>query len=137
MQTSIEHALDLMVAAWEAGDAPAYANLFTEDATYVTFIGTVSRGRAAIARDHEPVLTRFQNGSRMRVRVTDTRFIDNDLAIVVSEGGVGKGDRIPLDKIQTFVFKREADGTWLCTAFQNSKKSKLMTWLAARGGNAA
>lgn len=135
MQESLKHVLDLMVAAWDAGDAKAYANLFTEDATYVTFIGTVSRGRAAIARDHEPVLTRFQRGSRMRVRVTDTRFVGNSLAIVVSEGGVGKGDRIPLDKVQTFVFTRGADGTWLCAAFQNSKKNKLMTWFAEREGN--
>ncbi|MFD5224502.1 SgcJ/EcaC family oxidoreductase [Microbacterium sp. NPDC058342] len=137
MQQSIDDVLGLMVAAWDAGDAKAYADLFTEDATYVTFIGTVSRGRAAIARDHEPVLTRFQKGSRMSVRVTDIRFIGTDLAIVVSEGGIGKRDRIKLDKVQTFVFKRGVDGRWLCAAFQNSKKNKFTALLAARSGSAA
>ncbi|WP_369375257.1 SgcJ/EcaC family oxidoreductase [Promicromonospora sp. Populi] len=137
MQQSLEHLLDQMVTAWDSGDAQAYASLFTPTATYVTFAGSVSSGRDAIARDHEPVLTRFQRGSRMRMRVTSTRLISDDVAIVVSEGGISKGKRIPLDKVQTFVLERQLDGTWLCSAFQNSKKNRLMIWLASRGGDRA
>ncbi len=133
MQQSLEHVLERMVQAWDAGDARAYASLFTPTATYVTFMGTVSSGRDAIARDHEPVLTRFQKGSRMRVRITSTRLLGDDVAVVVSEGGIGKGKRIPLDKVQTFVLERQPDGSWLCSAFQNSKKNRLMIWLAGRG----
>lgn len=137
MQQSLEHVLDQMVNAWDSGDAQAYARLFTPTATYVTFAGSVSSGREAIARDHEPVLTRYQKGSRMRMRVTSTRYIGSGVAVVVSEGGIGKGKRIPLDKVQTFVLERQPDGTWLCSAFQNSKKNRLMIWLASRGGDRA
>lgn len=135
MQQSLEHVLDQMVVAWDSGDAHAYARLFTPAATYVTFVGSVSSGRDAIAHDHEPVLARFQKGSRMRMRIMSTRFIGDDMAIVLSEGGIGKGKRIPLDKVQTFVLERQPDGTWLCSAFQNSKKNRLMIWLASRGGD--
>ncbi len=60
MQTNIAHVLAQMVEAWDDGDAENYASYFTTDATYVTFLGSVSKGRSAIASDHEPVLTRFQ-----------------------------------------------------------------------------
>lgn len=132
MQTNIAHVLAQMVEAWDDGDAENYASYFTADATYVTFLGSVSKGRSAIASDHEPVLTRFQKGSRMRVQVTSIRFIGDDVAIILSEGGVSKERNVPLNKVQTFVFERQADDTWLCAAFQNSKKNKLMGWLTSR-----
>ncbi|GAB2528434.1 SgcJ/EcaC family oxidoreductase [Paramicrobacterium agarici] len=121
-----------MVAAWNAGDARAYADQFTEHATYVIFAGSTSIGREAIRRDHEPVLSRFQKGSRMRVSVTNVRYIGDDVALVLTEGGVGTGRRVPLDKVQSFVFRRQSDGGWLCEAFQNTKKHRLMMWLFAR-----
>jgi len=34
--------------------------------------------------------------------------------------------------MQTFVMRRQADGIWLCAAFQNTKKNKLMTWFNQR-----
>ncbi|WP_166982975.1 SgcJ/EcaC family oxidoreductase [Paramicrobacterium fandaimingii] len=132
MQSSIEHALDQMVEAWNAGDARAYASLFAEDATYVIFAGSTSIGREAIRRDHEPVLSRFQKGSRMRMSISSVRSIGDDVALVLTEGGVGTGKRIPLDKVQSFVFRRQNDGRWLCEAFQNTKKHRLMMWFFAR-----
>jgi uncharacterized protein (TIGR02246 family) len=133
MQSSVEDAIDRMVQAWNAGDAAAYARQFTQDATYVIFAGAVSLGREAIRRDHEPVLTKFRKGSRMRVVITRIRYLSDDTAHVLTEGGVGKRPRIPLDKVQTFLFRRQPDGSWLCDAFQNTKKNRLMIWLAGRG----
>lgn len=131
MQSSVEDAIDRMVQAWNAGDAAAYARQFTQDATYVIFAGAVSLGREAIRRDHERVLTKFQKGSRMRVVITQIRYLSDDTAHVLTEGGVGKRPRIPLDKVQSFLFRRQPDGSWLCDAFQNTKKNRLMIWLAS------
>jgi uncharacterized protein (TIGR02246 family) len=122
-----------MVRAWDAGDAAAYARQFTEDATYVIFAGAVSHGREAIRRDHELVLGKFQKGSRMRVKITQIRYLDDDTAYVLTEGGVSKRTRIALNKVQSFLFRRQVDGSWLCEAFQNTKKNQLMIWLASRG----
>lgn len=132
MQPSIEHALDQMIVAWNAGDARAYADQFTEDATYVIFAGSTSVGREEIRRDHEPVLSRFQKGSRMSISVKSVRYIGEDVALVLTEGGVGTGRRIPLNKVQSFVFRRQGDGRWLCEAFQNTKKHRLMMWFFER-----
>lgn len=126
-----------MVDAWGRGDARAYAEQFTEDATYVIFAGSVSVGREAIYRDHVPVLTKWQKGSTMRVVVRSVRHLTDDVAVVLTEGGVSKGRRNPLNKTQTFVFARQPSGEWLCSAFQNTKKNRLFAWVSRRSSPAA
>ncbi|NLV80030.1 MAG: SgcJ/EcaC family oxidoreductase [Rhodococcus sp.] len=129
MQQNLERALQRMVDAWDAGDPGRYAAEFTADATYVTFLGSVSRGRDQIERDHVDVLQKWQRGSRMRMEIRSVRMLDDDTAIVVAEGGVGKKRTIALDKVQTFVFRRDGDGRWSCAAFQNTKKKALALWV--------
>jgi len=121
---TIEQCLDRIQQAWNAGDAAAFAREFTDDASYVIFAGIVSLGRAAIERDHEPVLQKWQRGSRMVMRVIEKREIAPGVAVVVTEGGVGKGARVALDKVQTFVLVRDDEG-WKCAAFQNTKMNAL------------
>jgi uncharacterized protein (TIGR02246 family) len=120
-----------MHRAWDAGDAAAYATEFTEDASYVIFIGSASRGRAQIERDHIPLFTRWQKGSRMSMHVRQVLPLGDDAIVVVTEGGIGKGERIRHDKVQTFVFTREGD-RWLCAAFQNTKRNRLLARINAR-----
>ena len=119
---TIEGCLARIQQAWNDGDATAFANEFTDDASYVIFAGFISLGRAAIERDHEPVLQKWQRGSRMTMKVIEIREVAPGVAVVVSEGGVGKGARIPLNKVQTFVLVREGE-VWKCAAFQNTKKN--------------
>lgn len=121
---TIEGCLARMQHAWNNGDAAAFAREFTDDASYVIFAGIVSLGRAAIERDHEPVLQKWQRGSRMAMRVIEIREVAPGVAVAVTEGGVGKGTRIPLNKVQTFVLVREGE-VWKCAAFQNSKKNGI------------
>ncbi|WP_163543264.1 SgcJ/EcaC family oxidoreductase [Occultella kanbiaonis] len=117
--------------AWASGDARRYADLFTQDATYVIFAGIASVGRDAIARDHEPVLTKWQRGTRMSMNVLERRVLAPGVVSVLTEGGIGKGARLPLDKLQTFTLVRTADG-WRCAAFQNTKRNRLFVAMNAR-----
>ncbi|WP_217423963.1 SgcJ/EcaC family oxidoreductase [Agromyces sp. Marseille-P2726] len=128
-------ALDRMRAAWGRGDAAAYAAEFTDDASYVIYVGLTYLGREAIRRSHVSVFEKWQRGSRMSLRVLDLRFPSPDLAIVLTEGGLGRRSRIRHDKVQTFVMVRDGD-TWRCAAFQNTRKNRLfiaMNRLADRG----
>ena len=120
---TIEAALARLSAAWDAGDAAAYAREFTTDATYVIYAGIVYEGRDAIERGHVPVFEQWQKGSRMRMRVRSVRHLGDDVAVVLTEGGIGKR-RIPVNKVQTFTMVRR-DGRWRCAAFQNTKKNRL------------
>ena len=107
----------------DAGDAAAYAREFTADATYVTYAGIAYEGRDAIERGHVPVFEQWQKGTRIRLRVISVRHLGDEVAVVLTEGGIGKR-RIPIDKVQTLTMVRR-DGRWQCTAFQNTKKNRL------------
>lgn len=123
-RADVRAALDRLRAAWDAGDPAAYAAEFTDDASYVIYVGLTNLGREAIRRSHIPVFEKWQRGSRMSMRVLDLRFPSPDVAIVLTEGGLGKRSRIRHDKVQTFVMVRDGD-TWRCAAFQNTRKNRL------------
>jgi uncharacterized protein (TIGR02246 family) len=127
---AVNACLTRITAAWDAGDAAAFAAEFTHDATYVIYAGIVSQGRAEIEAAHVPVFARWQKGSRMSMRELH-RHDSGGSVIVVSEGGIGKRRRIPHDKVQTFVFVDDGDA-WRCAAFQNTKKNRLFVWMNAR-----
>lgn len=124
-------ALERMVAAWDAGDAAAYAAEFTADATYVLYTGTAYAGRPVIEASHEPVLRRWRRGSRMAVRVRTARVVADGVVVVVTDGGIGTGRRIRKDKTQTFTFVRDGDA-WRCAAFQNTKRHPLLAVIGDR-----
>jgi len=128
---AVTDSLERIRLAWAAGDADAYAAEFTADATYVIFAGLISRGREEIRADHVPVFERWQRGTRMSMNVLDARMLGEDCAIVVTEGGVGKGTTITHDKVQTFVFVRAGD-RWSCASFQNTKRNRLFAMVNAR-----
>jgi uncharacterized protein (TIGR02246 family) len=112
--------LDRLRHAWNAGDAYAYAELFSEDATYVIWRGDVLTGRAQIQQAHRDLFTR--SPSTMRVHVVDTRLLDEGTAIVLTVGGTGNEGSITYDKLQTLVMVRRDQG-WMISAFHNTGMS--------------
>jgi uncharacterized protein (TIGR02246 family) len=123
-ESGIRASLERMVTAWDAGDARAFAAEFTEEATYVIYVGLVYQGRREIERGHIPVFEKWQKGTRMSMLVRSIRLLGEDTAVVLTEGGIGKG-RVRRDKVQTYTFVREADGRWRCASFQNTRKNRL------------
>jgi uncharacterized protein (TIGR02246 family) len=92
--------LDQIRAAWDAGDADAYAALFAEDASYVIFLGDAMFGRDQIAQTHHDVFTKWQKGTKMAVRALSVRMLGADAAVVTTVGGIDKKAEIPLDKFR-------------------------------------
>jgi uncharacterized protein (TIGR02246 family) len=121
-EDAIEDCLDRIRAAWNAGDARAFAGSFTEDATYVIYLGEALIGRAEIEANHVEVFTKWQKGTRMAVAALRKTPLGDDAAVVLTAGGIGTGDSVPYDKLQTFTMVRR-EGRWLCAAFQNTKMS--------------
>jgi uncharacterized protein (TIGR02246 family) len=122
----VEALLAAIADAWNDGDADAYGALFTEDASYVTFMGQVSRGRKEITEGHRWLFTRIP-GSRMAPGTKaqrDIRFPARDTAVVI---GQGPGTTVPgqessADRASTvsFVAVRTDDG-WRFAHFQNTR----------------
>ncbi|MFI5983647.1 SgcJ/EcaC family oxidoreductase [Streptomyces sp. NPDC051555] len=118
--------LTRLVDAWARHDADAYGALFTEDATYTTYVGTSYRGRRDITESHRTLFAGFLKGTRLADEILDVRFYGPDAAVVNSRGDTYKGGRpTKLGKVQTYTLVHEG-GEWLIAAFQNTKRRPLM-----------
>jgi uncharacterized protein (TIGR02246 family) len=126
-QTDEAHILALfddLLADWGRGDGEAYGSRFTEDADYVAFDGTHTRGRAEIAASHQMLFDKWLKGTRLTGRVLSIKFPNPDVALVHATGGTvmpGKTKPSPeRNSIQTLVAVREAGG-WRFAAFHNGR----------------
>ena len=113
-----------LLGDWGRGDAEAYGSRFTEDADYVAFDGTRTRGRREIAASHQQLFDRFLKGTRLTGRVLSIKFPSPDVALIHATGGtVMRGKTKPSperDSIQTLVAVREG-AEWRFAAFHNSR----------------
>ena len=120
--------------AWARNDAEAYGSLFTEDATYITFVGTYYSGRADIVECHRTLFAKFLKNTKLAAEISDIRFYGPDTAVVTGRGDTYKGATAPrpakLSKTQTCTFVREPDGQWRVAAFQNTQRKPLMEALS-------
>jgi uncharacterized protein (TIGR02246 family) len=138
-----EHRADIaaviasLVEAWDRHDADAYGALFTEDASYVTFIGTSYRGRRDIVASHRALFEGPLKGTRLASGIDDSRCFGPDTAVVTGRGDTYKGKPPPvLAKVQTYMLVRAADGAWRIAAFHNTKRKPLLesvTFMLAPG----
>lgn len=119
--------LSSLARAWGGADADAYGALFTQDATYTTYVGTHYQGRDDITEAHRALFGGFVKGTKLADSVLGIRFLGPDAAVVTSRGdtytGGGPGD---LSKVQTYTLTREGDGQWRIAAFQNTKRQSVM-----------
>lgn len=83
----IRELLRQLMQAWSAGDATAWASLFTPDADFVTFSGINLAGRDGIEAAHRALFSGPMRGSALTGFDTGkVRFLHPDVAVVVAEG---------------------------------------------------
>ncbi|NRQ32603.1 SgcJ/EcaC family oxidoreductase [Nonomuraea sp. NN258] len=122
---AITAVLDRLAAAWDGGDGAAYGALFTEDATYITYVGTLYTGAREIGEAHQALFDSFLKGTKLASRTLGIRFTGPDTALVITRGDTYKGRPGKLHKIQTFAMVRVAGG-WRIAAFHNTKHQAVM-----------
>jgi len=109
---------------WGRGDGGAYGSRFTEDADYVAFDGSHTRGRKAIAASHQELFDKYLEGSRLTGRIEGVKFLGPDTALVHATGNTlmrGKSRPAPERRsIQTLVAVRH-EREWRFAAFHNSR----------------
>jgi uncharacterized protein (TIGR02246 family) len=113
-----------MCAAWTAGDAHAYGELFTEDSDYVSFDGTRAEGRAPMVESHDHLFRGVLVGSALVGEVESVRFLSDDVALVHSTGSVLAAWRSSIPKRRltrnTIVCVRTPVG-WRIAAIHNGR----------------
>lgn len=128
MSDDIHRLLDALTAAWNDGDAAAFAGLFTEDADYVTYFGARMEGRKAIEDSHRALFEGPLKGSRLMAPAAaeplrKIRFLSPDVALVLTTGGSALAGGAPdpaRDSILTFTAVKTGEG-WRFASFQNTR----------------
>jgi len=121
VDTEITGLLSRLAEAWNAGDATAYAAVFTDDADYITFDGTHTRGRAAIEASHRWLFEGPLKGSTMAEPTgPEIRRLADDAVLVVSRGGTALKGGPVRDSMVSFTAVRTPEG-WRFASFQNTR----------------
>jgi uncharacterized protein (TIGR02246 family) len=117
-----------MIAAWNRGDATAFAEPFAEDASFIAFEGTELSGRKAIVDFHQPLFDKQLRGTRLEGGVRFVRFLGRDVAVLHGRCGVllpGRERTIASrESMQLFVCTR-ARGAWRVDAMMNARRLTL------------
>jgi uncharacterized protein (TIGR02246 family) len=81
-RAALQHIVDRLEAAWNAGDGAAYAAPFAEDADFVNVRGEHFRERTAIAAGHAGIFGTIYAGSTNRYAIETARLLRPDVALV-------------------------------------------------------
>lgn len=129
--TAIHALLDQLHDAWGRGDGDAYGAAFTDDATYITYVGTLYHGGAEIGHAHQVLFDSFLKGTKLAGEVVGIHFQGADTAVVVTRGDTYKKKAGKLRKVQTYTVVREPAG-WRIASFQNTMRKPLMEAISFR-----
>jgi uncharacterized protein (TIGR02246 family) len=140
-ETAIRALLNRQINSWDAGDPVAYASAYTRDGDCVSFLGGHYQGRDAIAASCEvpragSVFKRLLREARLRLEITDLRFVTPDVAVVHALCGATRAER-PRGRnvrINTSVAVRTVDG-WLLAASHNTTRHPVTERLISKAAS--
>lgn len=120
----IEALFNQLFSAWSQGDAKAFAGCFTEDVDYITFFGQHLKGIEEVETSHRQLFKGVLKGSQMQGRITNIRFLNENIAIVHCIGNT----KMPRQKnysknresINTNIIVKQ-NGFWKISAFHNCR----------------
>ncbi|MER5336999.1 SgcJ/EcaC family oxidoreductase [Micromonospora sp. NPDC002717] len=111
-----------IVAAWAEHDAEAFGAVFVEDGTMI-LPGLFLTGRDAIVAFMREAFAGPYQGTRVTGQPINVRFLDGEVAIVLTEGGVLAPGETTVAKehaVRASWLMVKRDGAWLLAAYQNS-----------------
>ncbi|HXA34065.1 MAG TPA: SgcJ/EcaC family oxidoreductase [Acidimicrobiales bacterium] len=119
---SVLSVIKSVYGAWAAGDADAFAQLYTDDATVVQ-PGIHKKNKEDIRTTMAAGFAGPLKGSRVLDEPQSVRFLGSDTAVVITEGGILMAGQTELPAERwvraTWVLTKQ-DERWHVAAYQNS-----------------
>jgi uncharacterized protein (TIGR02246 family) len=118
-----EHVRDVianLMRAWNVHDMHAFAEQFTDDASFVNVNGSWLRNAAQIEESHKVVHSTIFKASNAVITPAQVRFPQPDVAVVHAKWQITGDSRRPepRDYVMTLVLRRQS-GAWKILAAQN------------------
>ena len=123
--TPIKAPLDIaskFTKAWNAGDARAIAEMFAEDADFVSVVGLWWTSRRSIRRALKRGFAEWFAGSTFQVEKLSQRLVGSNGAVIIARWRI-EGQRDPEGELAearrglaTVAMQQLEDGTWLCVS---------------------
>lgn len=76
--------LDLLEAAWNSADGPAFGALYSPDASFVNIRGEHIQGSAAIGAGHHGIFTTIYAGSTNRMELIRADLVSDGVVLAIS-----------------------------------------------------
>jgi uncharacterized protein (TIGR02246 family) len=121
---SIQPTIDAMNAAWNHGDAQAFAAECTADIDFINLLGMYVKGRAAVVGLHETTFKGPFAGSTLEFSIEHVRVVSPDaiLAVVPGELDIPAGPvKGHVKTVATMLLVRDGSA-WRAASFQNTKR---------------
>jgi len=128
-QQAINVLVQGMVRAWNAGSGTEFASYCEEDADFVNIYGAHANGQQAIAAGHDQIFRTVYAGSTLHFRVTQTRFLTDDIALVHVRARlvIPHGSMAGEKNAAPSMLMRRSGGEWKVAAFHNTLVSHPAT----------
>lgn len=122
--TRIRELFQAFMQAWTDNDARAFGALFTDDSDYVSYDGTIARGRQRHEHNHDLLFRGVLADSALVGDLESIRYVTPDVAVVHGTASVLMPwrRRLPRRRLsrQTIVLVRTSAG-WRISAIHNGR----------------
>ena len=81
-ETAVRNIIQEEIAAWNAGDAVAFARHFGADGTFTNILGQFFTGREAFTERHDFIFKGIYRATTMKQDVVSLKFVRPDVAVV-------------------------------------------------------
>lgn len=113
-----------MTARWNAKDAAAFVQVFTDDADFTDVIGQTARGRAAIEAQHRFPFTRTMRDAVLTLEETHVRALSADVQVALVRWTTTKnlsldGTPAPDRKGNMHIVLQRTGGAWRVASVLN------------------
>jgi uncharacterized protein (TIGR02246 family) len=115
----IQGVVSNLAAAWNRGDAVAFAQSFRPDGTFTNVNGTTFEGHEAFEQRHRELFSGPLKGSTTKMTVQRSQLIRSDVAIVDVECATTVPSGQTIQSKLLLVLSTEA-GKWTIAAFHNT-----------------
>ncbi|OIK08174.1 DUF4440 domain-containing protein [Bacillus sp. MUM 13] len=131
MEHELKEVIKLCDTAIKKEDFDTLMNYYTDDAILVVKAGRIARGKEEIKQAFISIAAYFKNslvpeqGEMVILEAEDTALVLSQTLLQADK----EETEFPMDRRATYVFKRNAQGAWLC-AIDNSYGTDLINSLA-------